>query len=186
MVLILLAAGDSRRFNGNKLLHIIGDKPMYRHIADEIDTLPDTLFEKKIVVTQYNEIMEVLGKRGYHIIVNNESFKGISHSIELGLEAAGNMESPVCFAVCDQPYLRGETIKQLIAGWKDSKKGIGALSVNGEAGNPVIFSKKYYAELMALTGDKGGKRILRMHMKDVYLYEIENHAEVEDIDERVL
>ena len=68
IVLILLAAGDSRRFNGNKLLHLFDGKPMYRYLVDEIGKLPETLFEKKIVVTQYQEIMDALGEEGYLVV----------------------------------------------------------------------------------------------------------------------
>ena len=42
--LVLLAAGNSRRFEGNKLLSTIDGKPMYLYIADEIEKHCDSLF----------------------------------------------------------------------------------------------------------------------------------------------
>ena len=62
LTLILLAAGDSRRFDGNKLLTPFHGKAMYQYIVEEVAKLPDDLFDKKIVVTQYREIMEDLRK----------------------------------------------------------------------------------------------------------------------------
>jgi molybdenum cofactor cytidylyltransferase len=88
LTLILLAAGDSRRFDGNKLLTPFHGKAMYQYIVEEVAKLPDDLFDKKIVVTQYREIMEDLGKRGYLVVENVQSSLGISHSIHLALEAA--------------------------------------------------------------------------------------------------
>ena len=86
MTLILLAAGDSVRFNGNKLLYKINEKPMYRYIVEEIDQLPKDLFSRKLIVTQYDEIMEFMKDSGYKIIVNRDSRLGISHSIHLALK----------------------------------------------------------------------------------------------------
>ena len=40
--LILLAAGDSRRFGSNKLLYELHGKPMYRYSVDEVAKL-DTM-----------------------------------------------------------------------------------------------------------------------------------------------
>ena len=42
--LVLLAAGNSQRFEGNKLLSLIDGKPMYLYIADEIEQCCDSLF----------------------------------------------------------------------------------------------------------------------------------------------
>ena len=89
LTLILLAAGNSRRFDGNKLLTPFHGKPMYQYIVEEVEKLPDGLFDDKIIVTQYPEIMEDLEKRGYVVVENVQSRLGISHSIQLALEAAG-------------------------------------------------------------------------------------------------
>ena len=86
--LILLAAGSSRRFGSNKLLYEFEGKLMYRHIVDEIAKLKDDVFAKKIVISQYNEILSGLSKEGYMAIRNTESQLGISYSIQLGINAA--------------------------------------------------------------------------------------------------
>lgn len=181
--LVLLAAGDSRRFKGNKLLSLFEGKTMYRHIVDQAETLPG-LFFRKIIVTQYPEIGEDLEKLGYEVVENHESILGISHSIQLALAALGDTADAACFAVCDQPWLTAKTIEGLIDGWKRSGRGLGCLAHNGELGNPSVFSSPYFTELAALTGDRGGKRILRSHLEDVYLFEVENEQELRDIDTR--
>lgn len=183
LALILLAAGDSRRFDGNKLLHLIHGKMMYEHIVDELEPL-SKLFQKRIMVTQYPAIINDMSQRGYHVVENAQSCLGISHSIQLALEAAGDQMDAYCFVVCDQPYLKGGTVEGLIKGWKDSKKGIGCPCYKGELGNPVIFSSCYVKELMKLTGDTGGKRVVKSHLQDVCLFELDHGGELVDIDER--
>lgn len=200
--LVLLAAGDSRRFCGNKLLFEWEGKPLYRHFPDRLEKLEKKsglLFSRKIVVTQYGEIAEEMGRRGYRIAENKESFLGISHSIRLGLEellrhgvpAEGiSLESgqdrlpPVCFAVCDQPYLSAETVREFLESYERSGLGIGCLSFRGRRGNPCVFGPGYLPELMALSGDTGGRQVMRLHPEDLYLHEIRDGRELEDIDER--
>ena len=57
--LILLAAGNSRRFNGNKLLALYKDKPIYMHVVEKSLNLE---VNKIICVTQYEEIRKKLKK----------------------------------------------------------------------------------------------------------------------------
>lgn len=185
IVLVLLAAGDSKRFGGNKLLADIDGKPMYRHLADEIAALPGSVFYRKLAVSQYPEILSDLASRGYETIMNKESFLGISHSIQLAVNAMDGQEDAVCFAVCDQPYLKGQTIVRLLEEWQESGKGIGCLSHGGEDGNPAVFARRYERELSELTEDVGGKRVIRRFPEDVYRCEVPDKKELKDIDRRI-
>ena len=95
LTLILLAAGNSRRFDGNKLLTPFHGKPMYQYIVEEVEKLPDGLFDDKIVVTQYPEIMEDLEKRGYVVVENVQSSLGISHSVKKPRTASRSVTSRI-------------------------------------------------------------------------------------------
>lgn len=181
--LILLAAGNSHRFGANKLLFQISGKPMYQHLADELEDLPESLFNQKVIVTQYPEIMKDMKRRGYLVVENNQSELGISHSIRLGIQASGLQADAFCFAVCDQPYLKGKTVETLVNSWKESGRGIGCLIFGENTGNPVIFHNKYREELLNLQGDTGGKRVLKRHPEDVYYYQVSHGDELEDVDE---
>lgn len=184
IVLILLAAGDSRRFCGNKLLTEVQGKPMYRHLVDQIDTFAADVFYRKLVVSQYEEILSDLKDRGYEPVENHESTLGISHSIQLGLMRMDGREDGICFAVCDQPYLKGRTVKMLVESFCESGKGIGCVSFRGRDGNPVVFSRKYEPALFHLTGDVGGKKVMRQFPEDTFRLEVEEEKELEDIDEQ--
>ena len=48
-------------------------------------------------------------------------------------------------------------------------------------GNPVIFPKILFEELMALEGDKGGKRIAKEHPKMIYKVYV-TEQELSDMD----
>lgn len=200
--IILLAAGNSNRFHGNKLLTLIEGKPMYLHMVEKIQKVSAY---QKVLVTQYEEIIsyfdsysiDELNRSNFsmhnyenkkiHVIRNEHSEWGISHSIQLGLEycmvnANQNKADAYLFAVCDQPWLSLESIIKLIEVYKNSAKGIACLSYDGKLGNPVIFDKAYYQELKDLKGDIGGKAILKQHWNDVTLVNINNPTELLDID----
>ena len=52
---------------------------------------------------------------------------------------------------------------------------------SGVSGNPVFFDRNYYPELMELTGDIGGKRVMNRHLDDVEWFEMSTE-ELMDID----
>lgn len=180
LALVLLAAGNSRRYGGNKLLSYVAGKQMYRCLPDQLAQLD--CFTRKILVTQYDEIAADLGRQGYVVVRNTEVWRGISHSIYLALNHVPDDIDAVCFAVCDQPWLRGTTVEAFLKGWRASGKGIGCVSCQGRSGNPVVFSRPYFPKLLALTGDVGGKTVMKKHLDDVFFYEINNKKELLDID----
>ena len=184
VALVLLAAGSSIRFGGNKLLHTIEGKPMYRHVTDEVAGMCRSLFYRKVLVTQYQELADDQELHDYQIIRNHNSRAGISHSIQLAVKAlaADSSVSGICFAVCDQPYLRGETLYGFIEAWKHSGKGMGCLGAGDMLGNPAVFKREYFPELLSLTGDTGGKRVIRKHPEDVFVFPA-SQKELEDIDQ---
>ena len=198
---ILLAAGNGSRFYksylenniekigydqneiencNNKMLYKVQGKPMYQYALDCIKA--QSQIDKIVLVTQYKEITDA---EPNITIKNNNSDLGISHSIHLGIEAVkSDSLSPYhyLFVVCDQPFLKATTIEKFIKGYKESKKGIGCLAIGKEMKNPVIFSPKYEKELLLLEGDRGGKKVVKKHLDDVYLYEVEDKEELEDFD----
>lgn len=183
VVLVLLAAGDSRRFGANKLLADFEGKPMYRHIVDEIAGIGGDVFYRKLVVSQYPEILSRLKEEGYEAIENCRSDLGISHSIHLALGALDGREDAVCFAVCDQPGLRGATVCRLVKEWRENGRKIACLSCMGRDGNPAVFAREYEQELLRLTGDAGGRRVIRNHPEALWRCEIGDERELEDVDE---
>lgn len=181
IALILEAAGDSKRFGSNKLMYPMEDgSPMISKILGVVRTLDDAgLFYCKVLVTQYYEVASMASD--FAIARNEHPEYGISHSMQLGIEAAGDADAYM-FCVCDQPGIKVSTIEKLIRAYENSDAGIVSLAWKGKMCNPKIFSSKYRDELMALSGDVGGRQIIKNHEDDLLLVEADSESEVRDID----
>ena len=179
---IMLAAGNSRRFGSNKLLYEIDGVPMYLRTLEKLQKAASELGNCEIiVVTQYEEIAAKAQKSGVRVLINPHPERGISSSMQIGLATA--KESSAClFTVSDQPWLTTETIVDLVRKFQSEQKGMACTILNNKTGNPCIFSRKYYQELMEITGDKGGKQIINRHPEDVAYLEIEDAKELVDVD----
>lgn len=178
--LILLAAGNSTRFKGNKLLEVVNEKPMYMHVLEKVLKLK---FNKIILVTQYEVIKEALINYPVQVVLNNNSELGISHSIKLGINTDLEADAYM-FMVCDQPFIAIESLKVLIDNFIKSNKGMACVYYDENLGNPTIFSAKYKKELLDLKGDVGGKSVMKKHLKDLEKVKISNELELMDIDTR--
>ena len=184
--MIYLAAGLSSRYGSNKLLEMVDGKPMFRHLLDILTVMKEEEPHRYelVVVTAYDEIEESVKGLPVKVVRNNNQELGASHSIKLGLEACGEIgqHDHVMFAVADQPYVQEDELFGFIHMYKRSYKGIGCLSYRGVMGNPVIFQGKFVPELMALTGDVGGKAVVKAHLSEVFQYEADSELSLQDID----
>lgn len=180
--IILLAAGAGKRFGGNKLEAVVQGKPMYRYALDAIRC--QTSIIQAVVVTSNPTIAAEAAIEHMEVVHNPFPELGISRSIHMGmerlLELCPEIEA-VMFMVCDQPWLRSETLNRMITNFD---YGIMALEYNGQHGNPAIFSRKYFHELMQLTGDVGGRQVMEKHKEAVYYLKVFDEKELRDIDRR--
>lgn len=181
--MIYLASGNSKRFGEeNKLLKKIGTKPMYRYGLDRlVDICKSCENCEIVVVTQYEEII----KEAYESIVRTtfcpESKYGISWSIKAGIKAAKDADY-YAFFVADQPDMKRETIEGFLSFMVDGDCELGCVRTEENLGNPVWFSKKYKKELLSLTGDCGGKKILKKHIENARFFKVLEESELCDID----
>ena len=146
-----------------------------------VEKVLDLKVDKIICVTQYEEIKEALLNTNINVVMNDNSSLGISSSIKLGINFDKNADGYM-FMVCDQPFISIETLNSIIYNFINGDKGIVCIGYGDNTGNPVIFSKRYINELLLLEGDIGGKRILKRHLNDLNIVNVDNEIELIDID----
>ena len=167
--IILLAAGSSSRLGRAKQLIEFQGKTLIQKAIDEANK------------SQANCLVLVLGanaeliQTGFDItstpyIVNSDWQQGMSSSMQAGLRFLMEKEAidQVVLMLCDQPFVDASLIDQLITSKADSGKGIVAAAYSDTLGVPALFDKRYFEELLELTGSEGAKKVIFNHLLEVH------------------
>ena len=182
---ILLAAGMSRRFGSPKLLHRLQGRPLIR-IA--LDAALDSRLDRVVLVLGHRrpQVMASIGSLADHpklAVADNPDYpSGLSHSIRAGLDRIRMDYPSVMFLLADQPLVTASLINRLLDRYWTAEKEIGVPLYNGRRGNPTLFSRRFYPELLRITGDQGGRQIIRHAPDDVLSMEMEDGRCLVDID----
>ena len=182
---ILLAAGYSKRFGSNKLLHPLpagspdAGTPIALAAARHfVEALPDSV---AVIRPRAQKVGKMLRNAGCTTVVCKNAAEGMGVSLAEGVRASDDAHGWVV-ALADMPYLRPETVR-IIAKALAEGAAIAAPSYRGERGHPVGFARRFRDELSALRGDAGAREILKAHADWVTLYEVDDPGVLRDIDE---
>lgn len=118
------------------------------------------------------------------VILNPGAAEGQSASIRLAAKRLAGDESveAAIFAVVDQPFLTGAVFERLVSAWQANDSEILVSSYDGQRGNPVLFARRFFPELGKLTGDVGGRDIMRRHPEAVREIAMPDAAAGQDVD----
>ena len=175
---VLLAAGRSERFGSDKLLADFAGKPMLCRALEVMGALGAG---RTCVVAGSQAAADLAGTYGFGVIRNSQPELGQSHSIRLGVQAMDGMDT-VVLIVADQPRLTAASVQRLLALFCASDKGIACLRDSTHRGNPAVFSARYLPDLLALSGDRGAKGILRAYDDDLLVVDCLEENELCDAD----
>lgn len=173
---MILASGQSVRYGPeNKLLAPCDGQPLYTWV---LDAVPEETFEKIVLVTAHEGVRRDAERRGARVIMNRQPEEGIAASVRLGTAEMLGMDGCL-YCVADQPYMSTASLRRLAAGFTG---GIRTLGFEERQGNPALFGRKYYPELLALEGDRGGGAVIRRYQEVAELIEADCVLELMDVD----
>jgi len=177
---ILLAAGQSRRFGSNKLLHhTIDDTPMLLVSARKlVSVLPHSVV---VINEKLQSISRKLESLGMQVVVNEQAEQGMGSSIACGVAASSNAVGWL-IALADMPYIKESTTHQLVTRMQQGA-GIVAPECDGQRGHPVGFATKYQQDLLNIQGDCGARVVLEQHQSDVVLLQTDDNGVLIDVDQ---
>ena len=176
---LIMAAGNASRFGENKLFAEYRGKSL---LELAFLAVPPKLFSRVTVVSQYPRALRLAKAYGFDAIENREPELGVSRTISLGTSAMQELDA-ILYMVADQPLLQPNSVCAVAERWMREPEAICGAAHNGVRGNPCIFPKKFFPELLALTGDTGGSRVIRRHEDALRLVEI-SPEELYDCDTR--
>jgi molybdenum cofactor cytidylyltransferase len=180
---IVLAAGRSTRMGGpNKLLAEIRGKPLVRIAAEQAAA---SRASPLIVVTGHEcaQIEQALQGLDVRFVHNQRYADGLSTSLVAGLAAVPDEADGAVVCLGDMPRVSGALIDRLIDAFDPDR---GALVVvpttGGKRGNPVLWSRRYFADLMQLEGDVGARHLIGSNPEAVAEVSLEDAAALLDVD----
>ena len=166
---VIVAAGRSSRFDagntpsGNKLLAAMGGKPVIAYVTEAVLAAG---LDDVVLVTAPNggEIREAAGT-DVRAIINDRPAEGLSSSIQAGLRHLDPETRGALIVLADMPRIPSTLIAKLCAAFAacGGSKIVFPQTAAGQRGNPVLWPRALFPELMQLSGDVGGKALLAKH-----------------------
>ena len=165
---LIMAAGNASRFGENKLFAAYRGKSL---LELALLAVPPKLFSRVTVVSQYERALLLAAQYGFDAILNRDPEFGVSRTIFLGTQAMQDLDA-ILYMVADQPLLQPNSVCAVVERWMREPGCIVGAAHNGVRGNPCIFPKAFFPELLALAGDTGGSRVIRRHEEILRLVDI--------------
>jgi molybdenum cofactor cytidylyltransferase len=178
---IVLAAGESRRFGFPKQLLPWREKTLLKHV---VDVVLGSSVEDTSVVLGYRaeQIGALLKDRPVRLVINEDWEKGLSSSVKAGLQALPANYEACLFLLGDQPNITTELISTILNRYRRTLAAILAPSYRGLRGNPALFVRSLFPELLTLEGDRGGREVIQRHQDELETVEVEKENIFLDID----
>ncbi len=180
---VVLAAGlGSRMERGGaaKLLAELGGKPMVRWA---VEAALASSAREVVVVTGHraDEVAAALAGLPIRLVHNPAFADGMASSLRAGIGAVASADAAV---VClgDMPRVTGGHIDRLIAAFDPSAAPIVVPTHQRKRGNPVLWARRFFAEIEALRGDVGARALLERHAEVVTLLDLDDPAVLLDVD----
>ncbi|QJD97238.1 nucleotidyltransferase family protein [Mucilaginibacter robiniae] len=167
--IIILAAGASSRMGQPKQKLVYQQQTLLqRAVAAALASngLPVIV----VLGANYEAVQPDIAEQPVQIIHNADWEQGMASSIQSGLrylQEKCNQIDSILLMLCDQPFVDSALLNQLINQQMVNEASIVACAYQNTLGAPVLFSKAYFPELLALQWQEGAKKLLMKYRDQV-------------------
>lgn len=183
---IVLAAGESTRFPGNKLLYEI--KPNISLLEFLLQSIIDSKVNQIIVVLGceaeiIKETVDILSNDKVHTIVNTEyKVGGMSSSIRRGMQLISNVDA-ILITPGDIPLISSNVFNSVIDHFNTNHPDIIIPTYNNFKGHPILISSKLFSQVRNITEtNRGLKEITKTYWKNIEFLPTKNKGILRDVD----
>ncbi len=188
---LILAAGMSTRFPGNKLLYevedpLVGRDSIIRVVVRKF--LNCDCFDEVAVVVgyEYDKVIEVLSDLDVKFVYNPSFAKGMSTSVIAGARRVVRYSSLVAIHPADVPFVKTSTISLLVSVASTYSSEEGAIAIPRyrlRGGHPLVMSGELVRELLNLSEEELGLKGLISRKRNRVIYvDVDDPGAVLDID----
>lgn len=180
---LVLAAGSSTRMGAiNKLIAEIGGKPLVRIAAEQALA---SRAKPVIVVTGHERERVEAALAGLPVrFVNNPDYaEGLGSSLKTGIAAVPVDADGVIVCLGDMPQVDRQLIDKLIAAFDPERIALVVVpTFDGRRGNPVVWSRRFFHDLMSINGDIGARHLIGSYVEAVVEVPVAGEAALTDVD----
>jgi molybdenum cofactor cytidylyltransferase len=165
IAIIVLAAGASTRLGAPKQLLEYNGITLLRRTVEKV--LLSKAESVHVVFGFEAEKMrlEIAGLL-VDVIINPNWKRGISTSIQSGIQSLEPNIDAAIIVLCDQLKLSTDILNKLIDTYASTRVPIITCKYAGTVGVPAMFDRRIFPELLSLEGDLGAKKIIEHHSKE--------------------
>lgn len=176
---LLLAAGFSRRFGSDKLLHPLADgTPIALESAKRLQRACRRCVA--VLRPMQTGLHALLAAEGIEVHFSDAANLGMGRSLATAVSIASSAPGWLV-ALADMPFIQPETYTAVTAKLR-SGAHIVAPSYQGLRGHPVGFSRDCLPALRALTGDHGARAMLERPHQSLVLFPTDDQGVIADVD----
>ena len=138
-----------------------------------------------IVVTghQRADVERALAGLPVRLVHNPDFAQGLGTSLKAGIAAVPAEADGAVVCLGDMPQVDASLIDRLIAAFDPDRGALVAMpTFEGKRGNPVLWSRRFFPDLMAIEGDVGARHLIGRYGEAVVEVPVEGKAALVDID----
>ncbi len=160
---VILAAGESTRMGRDKLSLKIGNKTILEETLNQV--IRSGIKDIVVVTGSLNVYYELFKRKKIRLIENPLYKTGMASSLQAGLRVVDEKAQGVIFALADQPQVSSNIYRSLCNKYSASLPLCVYPVFKGKRGNPALFDRRTWPEFMNLTGEQGGREVLK-HLEE--------------------
>jgi molybdenum cofactor cytidylyltransferase len=183
---IVLAAGRSTRMGEAKQLLRLGASTVLNKTLENVRAagVDDVVLVLGFSAETIRQQLPVSVIDGLKVVVNQHYEKGMASSLREGLSALDPHPDAALIVLADQPFVRPQTLDQIIDRHRCSNAQIVIPLYKGFRGNPVLLDRSVFPEVMGLDGDVGCRAIFGSHSEGIVKVEVDDEGILLDIDNK--
>jgi molybdenum cofactor cytidylyltransferase len=138
-----------------------------------------------LVVTghQADRVQHALAGRPVQFISAPDYASGLSASLKAGIAAVPAECDAALICLGDMPLVAGRVLDRLLAAFdREEGRVIVCPTFRGKAGNPMLWGRQFFPDIMALAGDAGARPLAARHAESVAEVEVGEDAVLRDFD----
>jgi len=175
LAIVILAAGEAKRYGSPKQLAQYHDKPLLQHVVECCTSLSD--WDSYVVLGAHaKQIKQQISFKNCHVMDNQSWQLGMSASIKRCVETIGGRYQAILFIAGDQVLISPAHLSKLIDKWHSQPNQLVCATFDDKISIPAIFPQPFYEQLLSLSGDNGGKSILLNNVEQLSMVNLSQAA----------